>query len=57
MQPSSPDYTAAGCEVREDLRDAHIMILEHFRQPGSWFGGKEHKWETITRSSSLVDKA
>jgi hypothetical protein len=35
------DYIGARVPVRDDLREAHIAILEHLRQPGSWFSGAE----------------
>jgi hypothetical protein len=34
-----PDYR--GIEVRGDLVDAHVRLLEHLRQPGAWFSGAE----------------
>jgi alkylhydroperoxidase family enzyme len=35
------DYSAADAEIREDLRAAHAMALDHIRRPGSWFSGVE----------------
>jgi hypothetical protein len=35
------DYSAAGVEVREDLRAAHAMLLDYFRRAGSWFSGAQ----------------
>lgn len=35
------DYTAAGVEIRDDLRAAHLLVLDHFRKPGSWFTGAQ----------------
>ena len=37
----SLDYTAAGAPIRDDLRAAHAMVLEHFSRPGCWFSGAE----------------
>ena len=41
MDEISLDYPGADCEIRDDLRTAHAMILEHFRRPGCWFSGEE----------------
>ncbi len=35
------DYSAAGAPIRDDLRVAHRMVLEHVRRPGSWFSGAQ----------------
>lgn len=35
------DYSAAGIPVRDDLRQTHLAMLEHLRQPGCWFTGAE----------------
>ena len=41
MSAFALDYSAARAEIREDLRAAHRMVLEHFRRPGSWFSGAQ----------------
>lgn len=41
MDGMSLDYTAAGAPIRDDLRAAHAMVLEHFSRPGCWFSGRE----------------
>jgi len=35
------DYSAAGAEIRADLRTAHRLVLDYLRRPGSWFSGAE----------------
>jgi len=35
------DYAAAGIPVREDLKEAHRGMLEHFRSPGTWWNGEQ----------------
>ena len=41
MSEIALDYSAAGVEVRGDLRAAHRAVLDHLRRPGSWFSGAE----------------
>jgi hypothetical protein len=48
------DYRAAGAEIREDLRAAHLMVLDHFRRPGSWFSGAERN--AIAAESRLAPR-
>jgi hypothetical protein len=35
------EYSAAGVEVREDLRDTHRALLDALRRPGAWLTGTE----------------
>jgi len=35
------DYSSAGVEVREDLRDTHRALLDSLRRPGAWLTGAE----------------
>jgi alkylhydroperoxidase family enzyme len=35
------DYSAAALPVRDDLRDAHLLLWEHLASPGSWWTGEE----------------
>ncbi len=41
MDAASLDYSAANAAIRDDLRAAHAMVLEHFSRPGCWFSGAE----------------
>jgi len=35
------DYTTAGVDVRDDMKDAHRFLWEHVRSPGAWWTGAE----------------
>ena len=35
------DYSAAGIDVRDDLRETHEFLLNHLSRPGSWWSGAQ----------------
>lgn len=35
------DYSAAGIPIRTDLAEAHRLLWEHLRSPGTWWTGKQ----------------
>jgi hypothetical protein len=36
-----PDYSAAGVPVGDELREAHRLLLDHIRGPGTWWTGAQ----------------
>src|SRR6059036_2052732 len=37
----TPDYSAAGVPVRDDIRRSHRALWEHVAAPGAWWTGAE----------------
>jgi len=35
------DYSAAGVDIRDELREAHRFLWEHVRFPGTWWSGEQ----------------
>ena len=35
------DYSAAGAQVRDDLKETHSWVWDHVRSPGTWWTGAE----------------